>query len=34
MNPCDSEVLLYQTDDGATRVEVRIAGETARLNQN
>ena len=34
MNPCDSEVLLYQTDDGATRVEVRIAGETAWLNQN
>ena len=34
MNPRDSEVLLYQTDDGATRVEVHIAGETAWRNQN
>ncbi|MBU2809616.1 hypothetical protein HF285_15475 [Acidithiobacillus ferrooxidans F221] len=34
MNPRDSEVLLYQTDDGATRVEVRIASETAWRNQN
>ena len=33
MNPCGSEALLYQTDDGATRVEVRIAGKTAWLNQ-
>ena len=28
------EVLLYQTDDGTTRVEVRMAGETVWLNQN
>jgi len=27
-------VLLYQTDDGTTRVEVRMAGETVWLNQN
>lgn len=30
----EPQVLLYQTDDGATRVEVRMAGETAWLNQN
>jgi len=30
----DSEVLLYQTYDGTTRVEVRMAGETVWLNQN
>lgn len=29
-----SEVLLFQTDDGTTRVEVRMAGETVWLNQN
>lgn len=29
-----AEVLLYQTDDGTTRVEVRMAGETVWLNQN
>jgi len=29
-----SEILLYQTDDGTTRVEVRLAGETVWLNQN
>ena len=28
------EVLLYQTDDGITRVEVRMAGDTVWLNQN
>lgn len=28
-----SEILLYQTDDGTTRVEVRMAGETVWLNQ-
>lgn len=28
------QVLLYQTDDGTTRVEVRMAGETVWLNQN
>ena len=28
------DVLLYQTDDGTTRVEVRVAGETVWLNQN
>lgn len=30
----NSEVLLYQTDDGAPRVEVRMEGETVWLNQN
>ena len=29
-----TQVLLYQTDDGTTRVEVRMAGETVWLNQN
>ena len=29
----DFEVLRYQTDDGVTRVEVRMAGETVWLNQ-
>lgn len=29
-----AQVLLYQTDDGTTRVEVRMAGETVWLNQN
>ena len=29
-----SEILLYQTDDGTTRVQVRLAGETVWLNQN
>lgn len=29
-----AEVLLYQTDDGTTRVEVRMAGDTVWLNQN
>lgn len=32
-SPQESDVLLYQTDDGATRVEVRMAGETVWLNQ-
>lgn len=30
----DSGILVYQTDDGTTRVEVRVAGETVWLNQN
>lgn len=30
----EPQVLLYQTDDGTTRVEVRIADETVWLNQN
>jgi len=30
----EAQVLLYQTDDGTTRVEVRMAGETVWLNQN
>jgi len=30
----EPQVLLYQTDDGTTRVEVRMAGETVWLNQN
>ncbi len=30
----ETQVLLYQTDDGTTRVEVRMGGETVWLNQN
>ncbi|MHB1291322.1 MAG: virulence RhuM family protein [Sulfuricella sp.] len=30
----EPQILLYQTDDGTTRVEVRMAGETVWLNQN
>lgn len=33
-NDGGGDVLLYQTDDGTTRVEVRVAGETVWLNQN
>lgn len=32
--PREPQVLLYQTDDGTTRVEVRMEGETVWLNQN
>ena len=28
------DILLYQTDDGTTRVEVSMAGKTVWLNQN
>jgi len=27
----ESEIILYQTQDGATKVEVRLEGETERL---
>lgn len=30
----EPQVLLYQTDNGTTYVEVRMAGETVWLNQN
>lgn len=30
----EPEVLLYQTEDGTTRVEVRMTGETVWLNQS
>ncbi|MBP9174735.1 MAG: hypothetical protein KBF54_09300 [Rhizobiales bacterium] len=30
----EPQALLYQTDDGAARVEVRMEGETLWLNQN
>lgn len=30
----ETQALRYQTDDGTTRVEVRMAGETVWLNQN
>ncbi len=30
----DSEIILYQTEDGQTRVEVRFKGETAWLSLN
>ena len=30
----EPKILLYQTDDGTTRVEVRMVGETVWLNQN
>lgn len=29
-----AQVLLYQTDDGTTRVEIRMGGETVWLNQS
>ena len=29
-----SELILYQTDDGGTRIEVRMQGETVWLTQN
>ena len=29
----ETPVLVYQADDGAIRVEVRVAGETVWLNQ-
>ena len=34
MKPPTPGILLYQTDDGTTRVEVRMAGETVWLNQS
>ena len=30
----ETQALVYQTDDGITRVEVRMTGETVWLNQN
>ena len=30
----DSEVFLYQTEDGKSRLQVRFSGETAWLSQN
>lgn len=30
----DSEVILYQTEDGKSRLEVRFSGETAWLSLN
>lgn len=29
----DSELILYQIEDGLTKVEVRLLDETVRLNQ-
>ena len=31
--PTDSSLLLYQTEDGQTRIEVRLQDETVWLNQ-
>ena len=31
--PGRSEILIYQTDDGKTRIEVRLENETVWLNQ-
>jgi hypothetical protein len=33
-NPSESQVVLYQTKDGRTRVEVQFRGETAWLSLN
>jgi hypothetical protein len=30
----DSEIILYQTEDGQSRLEVHFSGETAWLTQN
>ncbi|HKI68935.1 MAG TPA: hypothetical protein VKA67_05060 [Verrucomicrobiae bacterium] len=32
--PAGSEIILYQTEDGRTRLEVQFQGETAWLTQN
>lgn len=32
-NVPDSDLILYQTEDGLTKVEVRLLGETVWLNQ-
>ena len=32
--PIRSEIVLYQTEDGKTRIEVRLENETAWLTQN
>lgn len=34
MNSENSQILLYKTEDGATRIEVRLEDETVWLNQN
>ena len=34
MNPEKSEIILYQTDDGQTRIEVRVENETVWLTLN
>ena len=31
--PANTEILLYQTDDGKTKIEVRLDGETVWLSQ-
>ena len=33
MNPENSEIIIYQTDDGKTRIEVRMENETVWLMQ-
>lgn len=34
MNNKKSEILMYQTDDGLTRIEVQFNGDTVWLSQN
>ncbi|MGA2264649.1 MAG: hypothetical protein ABSH28_24870 [Acidobacteriota bacterium] len=31
--PLYSGIILYQTEDGKTRIDVRVEGETVRLTQ-
>jgi len=31
--PIHSEIILYQTEDGQTRIDVRVEGETVWLTQ-
>ena len=33
MNPENSEIIIYQTEDGRTRIEVRMENETVWLSQ-
>jgi len=33
MNPAESAIVMYQTDDGGTRIEVRLENETVWLSQ-
>ncbi len=33
VTPSDSELLFYQTEDGQTRLQVRLEGETVWLTQ-
>ncbi len=34
MNSNDSQIIMYQTEDGKTKIDVRMEDETVWLNQN